>query len=66
MSKPVIQFVELVRESYASLQSAEGRKYFCANCGKETAHVFLGEQGIYERYQCLVSVCGCIRSVAVI
>lgn len=65
MSKAVLEFIEIAREAYAELQKTEGRKYYCANCGKETAHVFLGDQGIYERYQCLEPGCGCIRSVAV-
>lgn len=63
MSRETVQFAELVRERYAAIQHpAIQHPLFCQQCGKETDHVYLGDQGNCERYQC---PCGLIRSVAV-
>lgn len=63
MSRETVQFTELVRERFAALQRPAAKyPLFCQACGKETDHVYIGDRGQYERYQC---PCGLIRSVAV-
>lgn len=62
MSRETIQFTELVRERFAAIQREQLQRLFCQACAKETDHVYLGDQGNCERYQC---PCGMIRSVAV-
>ena len=64
MSKESIQFIEMIRQAAASQQATTTKtcRLYCPNCGKDTDQTYLGDQGIYERYQC---PCGMIRSVAV-
>lgn len=62
MSKESIQFIEMIRH-YTTAQASTNYQMDCRNCGKVTRHIYLGEQGIYEKYQC--QSCGMIRSVAV-
>lgn len=64
MSKESVQWIEMARQAYAD-RNANRKEYRmdCRCCGQVTDHVFLGDRGIYERYQC--RICGVIRSVAV-
>ena len=60
MSKETVQFIEIARTIAKPVQDYP---MDCRLCGRMTAHVFLNDRGIYERYQC--RMCGMIRQVAV-
>lgn len=64
MSQETVQWIEIAREAYVNRNQGK-REYRmdCHCCGQVTDHIYLNDQGIYERYQC--RVCGMIRSVAV-